>query len=183
MYTLLTLSWEGGKVIFDKFSARVSLSIIKYVKQIHQRIGDTWWNNYEKNKQQHQIIWYLITFKLILTPHVFLYRVIFSIYLYLNYKNYSQSLASHTSLLGIIFASSHISNHLSLVFILSITEVTLTLFRITSFLILSFLICLHINLGILIFATFIFWICEFLTDERFSSYNKLVWPLLDKTYL
>lgn len=61
----------------------------------------------------------------------------------------------------------HHTNHLNL----TITEVIFTLSHIPLLLVLSVIIWSHIYLNILIYATFIFWTCKFLTDQHFDSYN------------
>lgn len=64
-------------------------------------------------------------------------------------------------------------NHLSIAsFIISTTKVTLITSRISSFLVISISVCPHIHLNILIFTTYIFCTCKFLTDQHSAPYNN-----------
>lgn len=66
------------------------------------------------------------------------------------------------------------SNYLTLAFyILSSIEATTTLFQISSFLILCFLLCPCIHRNILISTTFIFWIWEFFIGQYSTPCNIL----------
>uniref|UniRef100_A0A0V0HMJ8 Putative ovule protein n=1 Tax=Solanum chacoense TaxID=4108 RepID=A0A0V0HMJ8_SOLCH len=53
------------------------------------------------------------------------------------------------------------------------TGVSPTFSRVTSFLILSLLVCPHIHLNILISTTCIFWTCDFLIGQHSTLYNTI----------